>query len=147
MASWYGGKFDGRLTASGERFDKDGFTAAHKTLPFDTQVCVRSITTGKSVVVRINDRGPYAGDRIIDLSQGAAQELGMMGLGIKSVELWTLDDGEERCPSFVTAGRRGALPPQVAKARPSKVTSKRATQRGRAAAARVHSPVKKRRRK
>jgi len=108
MASWYGGQFHGRKTANGERFDKEGLTAAHKTLPFGTQVCVRSMVTGKAVVVRINDRGPYAGDRIIDLSQGAAQELGMLGLGIKPVELWTLDDDDDDCPSFVLAGRRGS---------------------------------------
>ena len=108
MASWYGGQFHGRKTANGERFNKEGFTAAHKTLPFGTQICVRSMVTGKTVVVRINDRGPYSGDRIIDLSQGAAQELGMLGLGIKPVELWTLDDDADRCPSFVTAaGRSG----------------------------------------
>lgn len=106
MASWYGGQFHGRKTANGERFDKEGFTAAHKTLPFGTQICVRSMVTGKTVVVRVNDRGPYSGDRIIDLSQGAAQELGMLGLGIKPVELWTLDDDAERCPSFVAAGGR-----------------------------------------
>ena len=108
MASWYGGQFHGRKTANGERFDKGGLTAAHKTLPFGTQVCVRSMVTGKAVVVRINDRGPYAGDRIIDLSQGAAQELGMLGLGIKPVELWTLEDDDDSCPSFVLAGRRGS---------------------------------------
>ncbi|WP_460549519.1 septal ring lytic transglycosylase RlpA family protein [Comamonas piscis] len=108
MASWYGGQFHGRKTANGERFDKGGLTAAHKTLPFGTQVCVRSMVTGKAVVVRINDRGPYAGDRIIDLSQGAAQELGMLGLGIKPVELWTLEDDDDACPSFVLAGRRGS---------------------------------------
>lgn len=108
MASWYGGQFHGRKTANGERFDKEGLTAAHKTLPFGTQVCVRSMVTGKAVVVRINDRGPYTGDRIIDLSQGAAQELGMLGLGIKPVELWTLDDDDDDCPSFVLAGRRGS---------------------------------------
>lgn len=108
MASWYGGQFHGRKTANGERFDKGGLTAAHKTLPFGTQVCVRSMVTGKAVVVRINDRGPYAGDRIIDLSQGAAQELGMLGLGIKPVELWTLEDDDDTCPSFVLAGRPGS---------------------------------------
>ncbi len=129
LASWYGGQFHGRKTANGERFDKEGFTAAHKTLPFGTQLCVRSMVTGKTVVVRVNDRGPYAGDRIIDLSQGAAQELGMLGLGIKPVELWTLDEDASGCPSFVRAGRRGAgkLPvPAAHKAR---------------AAARVHATV------
>ena len=106
LASWYGGQFHGRKTANGERFDKEGYTAAHKTLPFGTQLCVRSMVTGKTVVVRVNDRGPYSGDRIIDLSQGAAAELGMLGLGIKPVEFWALDEDEDDCPSFVLAGRR-----------------------------------------
>jgi rare lipoprotein A len=61
-------------------------------------VCVRSAVTGKTVVVRINDRGPFIGGRVIDLSQGAAQELGMTGLGIKPVELWLLNKSEEACP-------------------------------------------------
>ncbi|MEG0920592.1 MAG: septal ring lytic transglycosylase RlpA family protein [Comamonas sp.] len=108
LASWYGGQFHGRKTANGERFDKEGFTAAHKTLPFGTQICVRSMVTGKTVMVRVNDRGPYSGDRIIDLSQGAAQELGMLGLGIKPVEFWILGEDEDDCPSFVLAGRRNA---------------------------------------
>ena len=108
LASWYGGQFHGRKTANGERFDKGGLTAAHKTLPFGTQLCVRSMVTGKAVVVRVNDRGPYSGDRILDLSQGAAAELGMLGLGIKPVEYWALDEDEDECPSFVLAGRRGS---------------------------------------
>ena len=107
MASWYGGQFHGRKTANGERFNKEGLTAAHKTLPFGTQLCVRSMVTGKTVVVRVNDRGPYSGDRIIDLSQGAAQELGMLGLGIKPVEFWALDEDAGDCPSFVLAARKG----------------------------------------
>lgn len=61
-------------------------------------MCVRSAVTGKTVVVRINDRGPFTGGRVIDLSQGAAQELGMAGLGIKPVQLWLLNKGEEACP-------------------------------------------------
>lgn len=97
-ASWYGGQFHGRKTASGERFDSMDMTAAHKTLPFGTRVCVRSAVTGKSVVVRINDRGPFSPGRIIDLSKGAAQELGMLGLGVKPVELWQLEGDEEECP-------------------------------------------------
>ncbi len=99
LASWYGPGLHGRRTASGERFDRMGFTAAHRTLPFGTRVCVRSLVTGKTVMVRINDRGPFggAGDRVVDLSQAAAQELGMIGLGIKPVELWLVDDDGEDC--------------------------------------------------
>jgi len=106
MASWYGGRFHGRKTASGERFDQGELTAAHRTLPFGSLVCVRSTVTGKTVVVRINDRGPYSDGRVIDLSQAAAQELGMLGLGIKPVEMWTLADGKEECPAFVNARHR-----------------------------------------
>lgn len=103
LASWYGPGLHGRRTASGERFDRMGFTAAHRTLPFGTKVCVRSLVTGKTVMVRINDRGPFAdaGDRVVDLSQAAAQELGMIGLGIKPVELWQVnDDGEDCVPAL-----------------------------------------------
>lgn len=100
LASWYGPRFHGRRTASGERFDSQDLTAAHRTLAFGTRVCVRSAITGKAVVVRINDRGPFSHGRVIDLSQGAAEALGMVGLGIKPVELWQLDKGEEECPEM-----------------------------------------------
>ena len=98
MASWYGGQFHGRKTASGERFDSGDLTAAHPSLPFGSKVCVRSPGTGKTVMVRINDRGPFAPGRVIDLSKAAAQELGIQGLGIKSVELWKLKKGSDTCP-------------------------------------------------
>lgn len=81
VASWYGGIFHGRKTANGERFSMHDFTAAHKTLPFGTRVRVRNLANGKEVIVRINDRGPYAHGRIIDLSRAAAQELGIHGVG------------------------------------------------------------------
>ena len=106
LASWYGEQFHGRKTASGERFDSTDFTAAHRDLPFGSRVCVRSSVTGKSVVVRINDRGPFAPGRVIDLSKAAAQELGMLGLGIKPVELWQLDDDEDECPARLSASAR-----------------------------------------
>ena len=86
-ASWYGGKFHGRTTANGERFDMNALTAAHKTLPFGTKVRVTNEANGKSVVVRINDRGPYAGRRIIDLSRAAAGKVGMMQSGVAKVKL------------------------------------------------------------
>lgn len=98
MASWYGPGFHGKLTANGERFNSGELTAAHRSFAFGTRVCVRSSVTGKTVVVRINDRGPFAKNRVIDLSQGAAEQLGMMGLGIKPVELWALADDEAQCP-------------------------------------------------
>lgn len=87
LASWYGRRFHGRRTASGERYDMHDFTAAHKTLPFGTRVRVRSLQTGKEVVVRINDRGPYRHRRIIDLSLAAITVLGVRHRGVTSVEL------------------------------------------------------------
>lgn len=102
LASWYGPRFHGRRTASGEIFNRRDLTAAHRTLPFGTRVCVRSQLTGRAVVVRINDRGPFAVNRVIDLSQAAAQELGMQGLGIKPVELWLLEEGEGDCPQSLS---------------------------------------------
>lgn len=84
-ASWYGPGFHGKRTASGERFDTNELTAAHRTLPFGTRVRVVNKKTGQSVVVRINDRGPYAHGRVIDLSRASAQAIGISGVG--SVEL------------------------------------------------------------
>ena len=86
-ASWYGIQFHKRRTASGERFDMGALTAAHPSLPFGTIVCVRSMVNGREVLVRINDRGPFAKNRIIDLSRAAAEVLGMLGQGIKQVVL------------------------------------------------------------
>jgi rare lipoprotein A len=79
VASWYGPGFHGRRTASGERFDTNSLTAAHRTLPFGTRVTVVNESTGRSVVVRINDRGPYAHGRVIDLSKAAARAIGVDG--------------------------------------------------------------------
>ena len=84
-ASWYGPGFNGKKAASGERFNQNEMTAAHKTLPFGTVVKVVNQKTGKSVQVRINDRGPYVGSRIIDLSKAAATRLGMIQAGTASV--------------------------------------------------------------
>ena len=80
-ASWYGPGFHGKKTANGERFNTHDLTAAHKTLPFGTKVRVTNESTGKSVVVRINDRGPYAHGRVIDLSKAAAEAVGILGVG------------------------------------------------------------------
>jgi len=87
IASWYGPGFDGNYTASGEIYDMNGISAAHKTLPFGTIVRVVDLETGRSVVVRINDRGPFIEGRIIDLSKGAAEELGIIEKGITRVGL------------------------------------------------------------
>jgi rare lipoprotein A len=90
MASYYGGRFHGRRTASGARFDAGGMTAAHRSLPFGTRVRVTHMGNGRSVVVRINDRGPFVGGRIIDLSSGAAGVLGMHGQGVARVKVTVL---------------------------------------------------------
>ncbi|WP_052600637.1 septal ring lytic transglycosylase RlpA family protein [Microvirga lotononidis] len=79
-ASWYGPGFHGRRTASGETFNTNDLTAAHRTLPFGTKVRVVNKKTGRSVVVRINDRGPYAHGRVIDLSKASAQAIGLSGV-------------------------------------------------------------------
>ncbi len=87
IASWYGPGFNGRMTASGERFDENEITAAHRTLPMPSIVRVTRTDTGKSIVVRINDRGPFAHGRIIDLSKGSAQALNMIGVGTAQVRV------------------------------------------------------------
>jgi len=87
VASWYGPGFDGKRTASGERFDMNELTAAHRTLPFGTRVRVRNIHNGREVIVRINDRGPRAAHRIIDLSKAAAAALDLLQAGQAPVVL------------------------------------------------------------
>jgi rare lipoprotein A len=90
-ASYYGRKFNGRPTASGERFDMNGLTAAHRTLPFGSRVRVTNSSNGRSVIVRINDRGPYSGHRLIDLSRAAAEQIGLVGAGHGRVSLELLE--------------------------------------------------------
>ncbi len=94
IASYYAGKFQGRLTANGEVFDTNLFTAAHKTLPFNTIVKVTNDLTGKSAFVRINDRGPFVAGRIIDLSRAAAEAIGMVGSGLVSVTVDVIAAGD-----------------------------------------------------
>lgn len=90
MASWYGGKHAGQTTANGERFDMQAMTAAHRNLPFGTIVRVTSLTNDRTIKVRINDRGPYEGARIIDLSAVAARVLGVGDSGIVKVKIEAL---------------------------------------------------------
>ncbi len=88
LASWYGYAHDGKETASGERFDADGGrTAAHKTLPFNVCAEVENLRNGKSVLVRINDRGPFTPGRVIDLSRAAASKIGLMKVGVARVRV------------------------------------------------------------
>lgn len=93
VASWYGGEFHGRPTANGETFDRQGFTAAHRYLPFGTKVQVTNLHNGKSVMVTINDRGPYVAGRAIDLSSGAASAIGLKEQGIGNVKLEVMGPG------------------------------------------------------
>ncbi|MEM8601095.1 MAG: septal ring lytic transglycosylase RlpA family protein [Bacteroidota bacterium] len=94
-ASFYGPGFEGNRTANGEIFRMQRLTAAHRTLPFGSRVRVTNLRNGESVVVRINDRGPFVGNRVIDLSRGAAQEIGMIRSGTAPVrlELLTQESG------------------------------------------------------
>lgn len=87
LASWYGGRFHGRQTASGERFDKEAMTAAHRTLPFGTLIEVRNLDTGATAIVRVNDRGPFVHGRILDCSEGAARTLGFVEVGVVPVKI------------------------------------------------------------
>lgn len=90
-ASWYGTKFHGRLTSNGEIYDMYKFTAAHKTLPIPAYVLVRNLDNGRELIVRVNDRGPFHEDRIIDLSWAAAERLGFADMGVARVEVIALD--------------------------------------------------------
>jgi rare lipoprotein A len=95
-ASWYGPRFHGRRTANGERYDKNALTAAHRSLPLSSFVRVTNLTNQKTVVVRINDRGPFRRGRIIDLSQAAAKMLGLQHAGVAQVQLQGLSRDEAR---------------------------------------------------
>jgi rare lipoprotein A len=95
IASWYGKKFHGRKTSSGEIYNMYAMTAAHKTLPLGTWVQVRRLDTGRQIVVRINDRGPFIRNRIIDLSYTAAKKLGIVGSGTARVEVLALGERQQ----------------------------------------------------
>ncbi len=101
VASWYGGRFHGRTTANGERFDSTGslLTAAHRTLPFNVCAAVEHVPSGRSVLVRINDRGPFRRGRVIDLSRAAAEELGVLHSGVAKVKVSAVGiaDADGRC--------------------------------------------------
>jgi rare lipoprotein A len=96
--SWYGPGFHGKPTASGEVYDQNGFTAAHRTLPLGTHIEVTDVATGKSVRARVNDRGPYHRERCLDLSYAAAKALGTIGRGVAEVEIRVLDAGYASYP-------------------------------------------------
>lgn len=96
MASYYSDEFNGRRTSSGETYDMHDFTAAHRTLPFNTKIRVLNLENGRSVVVRVNDRGPFKDDRVLDLSLGAAKELGLIENGTARVRIEILELGTDQ---------------------------------------------------
>jgi rare lipoprotein A len=87
LASYYADDYNGKPTSNGEIFDMYGLTCAHRTLPFQTWLEVKNLSNGKTVIVRVNDRGPFIEGRIIDLSYGAAKEIDMLGSGVEEVEI------------------------------------------------------------
>lgn len=103
IASWYGRKFHGRRTASGEVFDMHQLTAAHRTLPLGSWVAVTNLENGRSIQVRVNDRGPFVRGRIIDLSYAAARAIGMVRQGVARVHIWPL----QAPPSRLVKAPRG----------------------------------------
>ncbi len=99
VASWYGPNFHGKTTANGEIYNQFAMTAAHKILPLGTQVRVTRLDNGRSIIVRVNDRGPFVDDRIIDLSRAAATRLGMMGAGTARVRVQSIGTVADSTPS------------------------------------------------
>ena len=96
VSSYYGPKFHGKLTANGEVFDMYGLTAAHKTLPLNTIVRVTNLENEKNLILRINDRGPYVGDRILDCSYGAAKKLDFVNSGTTEVRIEVIEWGDNK---------------------------------------------------
>ena len=94
VASYYADEYNGRKTSNGEIYDMNTMTAAHRTLPFNTKVRVTNLANGKAVVVRVNDRGPFKDDRIIDLSLAAAKEISLIGPGTANVRLEVIELGD-----------------------------------------------------
>jgi rare lipoprotein A len=115
IASWYGRDFHGKLTSNGEVYNMNSLTAAHKTLPFNSVVRVTHRESGKSITVRINDRGPFVGDRIIDLSYGAANKLGMAETGTAPVSLRVIKSAKSSPPrnAVGTSAKKGIYSVQV----------------------------------
>ena len=96
ISSYYGKDFDGKLTANGEKFDMYGLTAAHKTLPLNTIIRVTNKTNDKSLILRVNDRGPYVGNRILDCSYGAALKLDFLQQGTAEVKIEVIEWGDDQ---------------------------------------------------
>jgi rare lipoprotein A len=130
IASWYGEKFHGRATSSLEPYDMYAFSAAHKTLPLPTFARVTNLENGRSVVVRVNDRGPFHADRLIDLSYAAAVKLGVHARGTARVEVRALTPGETALARTAAPRARGDAGQVAAPRRPASATAVRATPRG-----------------
>lgn len=113
LASWYGQQFHGRPTATGEIFDMNGLSAAHKTLPLPGLVEVTNLANGRTVILRLNDRGPFVDGRIIDLSRGAAEELGLLSRGVGEVRVRYLGPAPRGGGTGVSHARSGATAPVV----------------------------------
>ena len=96
VSSYYGKAFHGKLTANGEVFDMYGITAAHKTIPLNTVVRVTNLDNGKSIILRINDRGPYIEGRMLDCSYGAAKKLGFINAGMANIEMKVIEWGDNK---------------------------------------------------
>jgi rare lipoprotein A len=110
MASWYGPGFEGRRTANGETFDPGALTAAHPNLPFGSRIRVENLANDRIVEVRINDRGPSAGGRIIDLSRRAAEVLDMIEAGVVRVRIYILERGGSPLPLLMRPGSSAGHP-------------------------------------
>ncbi len=110
LASWYGNKFHGKRTSSGEPYDMYAMTAAHKTLPLPTWVRVTNLDNGKAVVVKVNDRGPFHSGRIIDLSYAAASKLGVLAKGTARVEVAAVLPGKTSAPAQISEKKTAANP-------------------------------------
>jgi rare lipoprotein A len=121
-ASYYANQFEGQRTSNGERFRLEGFTGAHRTLPFNTFVEVTNPGNKQSVVVRINDRGPFHHDRIVDLSTAAARAIGIFGRGVAAVTLRVLSNAEARLLGYNAGPVVAAIaPPPVTEFQPTAV--------------------------
>lgn len=129
LASWYGEPYHGRRAANGEVYDMNKLTAAHRTLPFDTLVSVLNLDNQREVRVRINDRGPFVGDRIIDLSRAAAQEISMLGPGIAKVRVEVLSVKPVVQPAKFPA-KKTSPPAPTSEERPAEEDSDPAMQNG-----------------
>ncbi len=128
IASWYGTKFHKKRTSSGDKYDMYAMTAAHKTLPLPTYVRVKNLRNGREAIVKVNDRGPFHSDRVIDLSYAAAAKLGVFPKGTAPVEIEALATGKKIAHYYVQAGAFSSqhlanlLQIKLAKLTPSPVT-------------------------